>query len=66
MSQTDHIGYLADYPIYGTIANINAFAMGAKMINPRAMIHLEWSRINHWSAVTSPRWRRFRSSLARI
>ena len=49
MSQTDHIGYLADYPIYGTIANINAFAMGAKMINPRAMIHLEWSRINHWS-----------------
>ena len=29
--------------------NINAFAMGAKMINPRAMIHLEWSRINHWS-----------------
>ena len=49
MSETDHIGYLADYPIYGTIANINAFAMGAKMINPRAMIHLEWSRINHWS-----------------
>ena len=40
---------MADYPIYGTIANINAFAMGAKMINPRAMIHLEWSRINHWS-----------------
>ena len=44
-----HRAILADYPIYGTIANINAFAMGAKMINPRAMIHLEWSRINHWS-----------------
>ena len=57
---TDHIGYLADYPIYGTIANINAFAMGAKMINPRAMIHLEWSRINHWSGRHAlRRWRRF-------
>ena len=49
MSETDHLGYLADYPIYGTIANINAFALGAKMINPRVQIHLEWSRINHWS-----------------
>lgn len=49
MSTTDHIGYLADYPIYGTIANINAFALGAKMINPRVQVHLEWSRINHWS-----------------
>lgn len=49
MSTTDHIGYLADYPIYGTIANINAYALGAKMINPRVQVHLEWSRINHWS-----------------
>lgn len=49
MSETDHIGYLADYPIHGTIANINAFALGAKMINPRIQVHLEWSRINHWS-----------------
>ena len=26
MAQCDKLGYIADYPIYGTIANINAFA----------------------------------------
>lgn len=35
MSEHDKIAYIADYPIYGTIANINAFALGAKMTNPR-------------------------------
>lgn len=43
MSEHDRIVYIADYPIYGTIANINAFALGAKMTNPRARIHLLWS-----------------------
>ena len=42
MSETDKIGYLADYPIYGMVANINAFALGAAMINPRAKVHLNW------------------------
>ena len=39
----DKIGYVADYPIYGVTANINAFALGAKMVNPRATIYLAWS-----------------------
>lgn len=43
MTENDIIGYIADYPIYGTIANINAFAQGVKMTNPRAKIHLIWS-----------------------
>lgn len=43
MAANDRITYIADYPIYGTIANINAFALGAKMINPRAKVYLEWS-----------------------
>lgn len=43
MATNDRLSYVADYPIYGTIANINAFALGAKMINPRAKVHLEWS-----------------------
>lgn len=43
MTENDIIGYIADYPIYGTIANINAFALGVKMTNPRANIHLMWS-----------------------
>ncbi len=45
MAGGDKIGYIADYPIYGMIANINAFALGAKMVNPRAKIYLEWSTI---------------------
>lgn len=45
MSENDKIGYIADYPIYGMTANINAFALGAKMVNPRAKIYLEWSTL---------------------
>lgn len=45
MAGSDKIGYIADYPIYGMIANINAFALGAKMVNPRAKIYLEWSTV---------------------
>lgn len=36
------IGYCSDYPIYGTIAAINAFARGAAMVDPDAEIYLEW------------------------
>ncbi len=43
MAENDRLAYIGDYPIYGSIANINAFALGAKMINPRAKVYLEWS-----------------------
>lgn len=43
MAENNRLTYIADYPIYGTIASINAFALGAKMINPRAEVYLEWS-----------------------
>ena len=42
MAENSRLAYIADYPIYGSIANINAFALGAKMINPRAEVYLEW------------------------
>ena len=45
MTDNDRIGYIADYPIYGTPASINAFAMGAQMVNPRAKIYLDWSTL---------------------
>lgn len=45
MTPNDKIGYVANYPIYGMTANINAFALGAKMVNPRAKIYLEWSTV---------------------
>ncbi len=43
MAETGRVGYIADYPIYGTPAGINAFALGARLANPRAQVFLEWS-----------------------
>ena len=48
---SDHkIGYLADNPIYGDIARINAFASGAAIVDPEIKVYLEWSTIkgNDW------------------
>ena len=45
MAKNGRIGYLADYPIYGMPANINAFALGARMVNPDAKVYLEWTTI---------------------
>lgn len=50
LSRNDQLGYVADYPIYGTISNINAFALGARMINPYAKVHLEWSKAKNQDA----------------
>ncbi len=43
MSPTDELGYVANYPIIGTPAAINGFAMGARMVNPRVRVRVEWS-----------------------
>ena len=43
MAGDDRIGYIAAYPIFGVPASINAFALGARMTNPRAQIELRWS-----------------------
>lgn len=45
LSDSGKLGYVCDYPIYGQIAGINAFALGAQMTNPRARVHLEWSSV---------------------
>ncbi len=43
LTTSGHIGYIADYPIYGAIADINAFAIGVAMVRPQAKVFLEWS-----------------------
>lgn len=43
MAEQNTIGFVANYPIYGVPAGINAFALGAKLTNPRAKIKLVWS-----------------------
>jgi len=47
---THSIGYCSDYPIYGTIAGINAFAIGAAMADPLVRVYLEWEsrRDENW------------------
>jgi basic membrane lipoprotein Med (substrate-binding protein (PBP1-ABC) superfamily) len=45
MSDNDKIAYIARYPIYGAVANINAFALGARMTNPRARVYLYWNSL---------------------
>ena len=45
MTENDRLAYIADYPIRGSIANINAFALGAKMVNPRAKVFVEWASV---------------------
>lgn len=45
MAGSDKLGYIADYPIYGSLANINAFALGARMIHPYMKVYLEWSAV---------------------
>ena len=46
MTDTNKIGYIADYPIFGMTANINAFALGvkngqSKSKNLSGMVHAE-------------------------
>lgn len=42
-AENGKIAYLADYPIFGTIANLNAFAIGAALVNPKVRIYLKWA-----------------------
>ena len=55
MAENGRIGYVADCPIYGAAANINAFALGALLTNPRAKIFLEWSSLKDHDVVASLR-----------
>ena len=45
LTESGMLGYVCDYPIFGQIAGINAFALGAQMTNPRAKVYLEWSSV---------------------
>lgn len=43
LTESNRVGYISDYPIYGMPASVNAFALGMKLVNPRAKIYLDWS-----------------------
>ena len=45
MAGGDDVGYVCDYPIYGQVAGVNAFALGVQLTNPVARVYLEWSAV---------------------
>lgn len=42
LAENHRIGYLAFSPIYGSISEVNAFALGAALVDPYATVHLRW------------------------
>ncbi len=42
LSDNHRVGYVADSPVYGTVAGINAFAVGVQTIDPHATVYLKW------------------------
>ena len=53
MAGAEKIGYICDYPIFGQVAGINAFALGVQMTNPDASVALEWSTVGSFSDAVS-------------
>lgn len=45
LTTDNRIGFVADYPTFGNIAGINAFAQGARMVNANATIYLTWDTL---------------------
>ena len=42
MARNHRVGYVAETPVYGSVAEINAFAIGAQMIDPYVTVYLKW------------------------
>lgn len=42
LAENHRVGYVAVSPIYGSVAEINAFAIGASMVDPYASVYLKW------------------------
>ena len=50
LSDGSDVGYICDYPIYGQIAGINAFALGVQMTSPNSKVLLEWSSVGEFAS----------------
>ena len=42
LTQSNKLGYVAAYPIPELIRHINAYALGAKAVNPDAVVNVKW------------------------
>jgi basic membrane lipoprotein Med (substrate-binding protein (PBP1-ABC) superfamily) len=43
VTQSNIIGYVGTYPIQEVVSGINAFALGARLVNPRAVVRVGWT-----------------------
>ncbi len=43
IAENHRVGYLANSPIFGSVAEINAFAIGVSMVDPYATVTLKWT-----------------------
>jgi basic membrane protein A len=48
VTQSNILGYVGTHPISEVISGINSFALGAKMVNPRVKVKVEWT--NEWDS----------------
>lgn len=46
------VGYVCDYPIFGQVAGINAFALGVQAVNPKSRVYLEWYAVGGAAAAS--------------
>lgn len=44
MTKSNTLGYVAAFPIPEVIRGINAFALGARAVNPEAKVHVVWTK----------------------
>ncbi len=44
MSRSNLIGYVGTFPTPDVLCGINAFALGARMVRPSALVSVEWTR----------------------
>lgn len=44
MTKTNVIGYAAAYPIAQVVRGINAFTLGARAVNPKVEVRVQWTR----------------------
>ncbi len=42
-TKSNHIGFVAAFPIPEVIRGINAFTLGVRSVNPAAVVHVRWS-----------------------
>lgn len=43
MSKTGKLGYIAPFPVADILSGLNAFTLGARMVNPRVEVHIKWA-----------------------